>query len=213
MVRCCNMNNKITGLKEEIARWAFEIRIKNRKSDWKIAFTNPTAGPWKTIKFFDDAGTLGEVYRYPLTEERPDILLVNDKLKLVLIIEAKDSMPKLVIDTQVKKSVKVVSLLTKTLKELGGNRFWGARSSYKVIVGLLWGTTEASISATSRTLLFETYRSKLTKYKDIDSTYIVGIESVYANDEIKCKIYIDEKPEGSSSLKSLIAESFSGLDD
>ena len=34
-------------LTEEIARWAFEVVCKN-SSDWYIAFTNPTAGPWKT---------------------------------------------------------------------------------------------------------------------------------------------------------------------
>ena len=36
-------------LTEEIARWAFEI-ICRENPNWYVAFTNPTAGPWKTIK-------------------------------------------------------------------------------------------------------------------------------------------------------------------
>ena len=50
----------INKLNEEIARWAFEILFTDR-SDWVIAFTNPTAGPWKTIKASNEFGEIGEV--------------------------------------------------------------------------------------------------------------------------------------------------------
>ena len=43
------MIRNINRLNEELARWAFEIKI-SENSDWEIAFTNPTAGPWKTVK-------------------------------------------------------------------------------------------------------------------------------------------------------------------
>ena len=43
------MIRKINRVNEEIARWAFEIIFK-KNDQWTIAFTNPTAGPWKTIK-------------------------------------------------------------------------------------------------------------------------------------------------------------------
>jgi hypothetical protein len=36
-------------LTEEICRWSFEVHIKKLES-WWIAFTNPTAGPWKKIE-------------------------------------------------------------------------------------------------------------------------------------------------------------------
>ena len=51
----------INRLNEEIARWAFEIIFKTNTS-WHIAFTNPTAGPWKTIKSVSlQSGKEGEV--------------------------------------------------------------------------------------------------------------------------------------------------------
>ena len=77
-------------LTEEISRWAFEIRCRE-SLDWYIAFTNPTAGPWKTIKGTDQFGKEGEVYRFELEQPRPDIILVNDKLRVIVIIEAKDT--------------------------------------------------------------------------------------------------------------------------
>lgn len=85
----------INRLNEEIARWAFEIIFKTNTS-WHIAFTNPTAGPWKTIKSVSlQSGKEGEVYRFILEEDRPDIIMYNDSLRVVLIFEAKDSLEKL----------------------------------------------------------------------------------------------------------------------
>ena len=86
----------INRLNEEIARWAFEILFKDL-NDWVIAFTNPTAGPWKTIKASDINGEIGEVYRFALKENRPDIVMYNDDLQTVMIIEAKDNIDKLVL--------------------------------------------------------------------------------------------------------------------
>ena len=93
-------------LTEEISRWAFEIRCRE-SLDWYIAFTNPTAGPWKTIKGTDQFGKEGEVYRFELEQPRPDIILVNDKLRVIVIIEAKDSIEKLTSCYQAAKSVNV----------------------------------------------------------------------------------------------------------
>ena len=98
-------------LTEEISRWAFEIICKG-DNDWYVAFTNPTAGPWKTIKGLDKSGKEGEVYRFELEETRPDIVLVNDKLKIIIIVEAKDSIEKLTHGDQAEKSVEVVNTLT-----------------------------------------------------------------------------------------------------
>ena len=81
------MTRQINNLNEEISRWAFEIIFKSNHQ-WRIAFTNPTAGPWKTIKALNAEGEEGEVYRFPLEETRPDIILYNDELEAILIIEA-----------------------------------------------------------------------------------------------------------------------------
>ena len=45
-------------LTEELARWAFEILCREGDECY-VAFTNPTAGPWKTIKAKDDKGNFG----------------------------------------------------------------------------------------------------------------------------------------------------------
>lgn len=204
--------HKIKTLNEEIARWAFEIRVNSRKTSWRIAFTNPTAGPWKTIKYYDTEGKLGEVYRYQLTEERPDIILVNEELKIVLIVEAKDSMRKLSESGQVEKSVKVMSDLTKILKGLGKNPYWGVRSEYVAITGLLWGTITLSTEE-ERSALFETYRKKLVQNPHVDNSYIVGIESYYDGESIICNLFTNEKVGLSHSQKNLIDESLVALND
>lgn len=125
-------------LTEEISRWAFEVSCANR-SCWFIAFTNPTAGPWKTIKCTNSDGKVGEVYRFELEETRPDILLVNDNLRLIIVIEAKDSLTKLISGNQVEKSVEVVNQLSSILGDKRHNPFWGERADYCIITGILWG--------------------------------------------------------------------------
>ena len=44
---------------EELARWRFELEIKASR-DWWIAFSNPTAGPWKRLMGRSGDGSLGE---------------------------------------------------------------------------------------------------------------------------------------------------------
>ena len=203
------MEHKIIRLNEEIARWAFEITVKNNSTDWIIAFTNPTAGPWKTIKYFDENGMYGEVYRFALEENRPDILLVNDKLRVVLIVEAKDSIQKLTEGNQVQKSCQVVADLSAILKSRRSNRYWGIRSDYTVIAGLLWGA-EAISSESERRTLFDTYRAALGQFPNIDKKYIVGIESFHATDDtIKCYYYVDVDDAHPNQLADAIVRSLS----
>lgn len=202
------MEHKIIRLNEEIARWAFEITVKNNASDWIIAFTNPTAGPWKTIKYFDENGNYGEVYRFALAENRPDILLVNDKLRVVLIVEAKDSIKKLLSIKQLIKSCKVVADLGAILKNRRANRYWGVRSDYTIITGLLWGTEKTSTNA-ERKELFDAYRQMLSRFPNINKKYIVGIESFHSPDDtINCNFYVDDSDEQPSQLAVAIEQSF-----
>ena len=94
------MIRKVNRLNEELARWAFEIIISNN-TEWEIAFTNPTAGPWKTVKAHSlKTNKKGEVYRFILEEDRPDIIIYNDKLKSLIIFEAKDNLEKLLEEEQ-----------------------------------------------------------------------------------------------------------------
>ena len=98
-------------LTEEISRWAFEVLLFE-SNQWVVAFSNPTAGPWKTIKSSDNNSIFGEVYRFDLEEKRPDLLIINDSLEIIIIIEAKDSVAKLTSSDQPKKSIEVAEDLT-----------------------------------------------------------------------------------------------------
>lgn len=142
-------------LTEEIARWTFEVHVR-RLPDWSIAFTNPTAGPWKRLMAYDQSGSEGEVHRFLREETRPDLVLVNDDLKVVCIIEAKDALPPLLDPVQVAKSCAVVKVLSATLRSLGGNSFWGERAHYTVIPGLLWAS-ESPTRETERARAFSIY--------------------------------------------------------
>lgn len=171
-------------LTEEIARWAFEIRCRENP-DWYIAFTNPTAGPWKTIKGIDQSGKEGQVYRFELEETRPDIVLVNDKIRIVIIIEAKDSIDKLTSGNQAEKSVEVVDSLTTILKGCKSNPHWGSRSSYPVITGLLWGAGTPT-EMLERTNAFDEYYKQMEAYPQLNKELIVGIETRKKGDGLQC---------------------------
>lgn len=171
-------------LTEEIARWAFEIICKENP-DWYVAFTNPTAGPWKTIKGINKSGKEGEVYRFELEETRPDIVLVNDTLKIVIVVEAKDSIEKLISKDQSEKSVEVVHTLTAILRRCKSNPYWGDRASYPVITGLLWGA-EAPASAIERSNVFNEYYNHMKGYPQLNKDFIVGIETRRKGDGLQC---------------------------
>ena len=185
-------------LTEEISRWAFEVVCKNNP-DWYIAFTNPTAGPWKTIKCTNAYGEEGEVYRFELEETRPDILLVNDKLKVVMIIEAKDSLAKLISGDQAPKSVEVVGTLSEILKGKKSNSFWSYRSNYTIIVGLLWGAERPSTKY-ERQEVFNRYFDEMKSYKSFEKDLIIGIETCRYKDGLICKTCYQIKKNGATTI-------------
>ena len=173
-------------LTEEIARWAFEVGCSSL-SNWHISFTNPTAGPWKTIKAKDANGEEGEVYRFELEEKRPDIILLNDELQLVIIIEAKDSLNKLTARNQVEKSVQVVFDLAHKLQGLHGNRYWRPHCEYPIIMGLLWGA-ERPTTANERNVVFDAYRNEALHYSGFYNNFILGIETTRVGNALNCRI-------------------------
>ena len=123
---------------EEIARWTAEVFVKsNPKLGWWIAFTNPTAGPWKKLESKKAEGCFEEAYRFGREEKRPDLVLVNDILKKVIIIEAKDLLKKIISDNQMPKSLEVVKDMTDILS-VGQKSSWNSRISYDFISSFLW---------------------------------------------------------------------------
>jgi len=171
---------------EEFARWAFEIKCQET-NDWYIAFTNPTAGPWKAITAIDKNGEEGVVYTFDSHEKRPDIILVNDKLKIVIIVEAKSNIKDLTADDQCEKSTKVVAEIGKQLQKARTNTFWGKRYMYHVFLGLLWGN-ENTISSSQYNTLFDSYHNEILKYENIDKRAIIGIEVVKDELALTCKL-------------------------
>jgi hypothetical protein len=128
-------------LSEEIVRWALEVHLKNDKvarKNWFIAFTNPTAGPWKRVTAVDEEGDMVEILRFKREDDRPDLILVNDDLKVILIIEAKDSVTALLTSAQMSKSVAVIATVTQGLRE-SKSVAWRSRLAYEVLPGFLWG--------------------------------------------------------------------------
>jgi hypothetical protein len=133
---------------EEIARWIMEVYVRNNKSlGWWIAFTNPTAGPWKKIIAPDSNGLSIEIYRFVREEERPDLILVNDKKKVIMIVEAKDYCSKLIADSQMKKSVRVIKDVSIILRNKCDSKHWEKRKNYKIIASFLWFCEKEDIAS------------------------------------------------------------------
>lgn len=179
----------INRLNEEIARWAFEALFKTN-TEWEIAFTNPTAGPWKTIKansLIDN--TRGEVYRFILEEDRPDIIMYSDNLEVVIIIEAKDSLDKLMVRKQAEKSAAVVIKLANFLKSNVKNHFWKGRENYDVILGLLWGSTDYPETTFTKNKLYDYYHSLIEKEQVVNCNLVIGVETLYKSKNLKCSSF------------------------
>ena len=176
-------------LTEEISRWSFEVHIQKKNRFW-IAFTNPTAGPWKRIESHNKEKIRGEVYRFDREEKRPDIILINDYLKTIIIIEAKDNLEKLNKSDQINKSCEVTYNISKMLKNLKNNKFWLNRHSYKIINGLLWGSLKKSNMKDIKKV-FQNYQNAFKKFKfDIIEDGQIGIETIKnSNEKLSLNFY------------------------
>lgn len=125
---------------EEVARWAFEVHLRTEcAGNWTIAFTNPTAGPWKTVTAPFEDRRVAEVHRFGRTDRRPDIIAFSDSLGLLLVVEAKDEVSKLLVPTQVVSTVEASHRVAEILAGLGDMSNWGRRAGYQLVIGLLWG--------------------------------------------------------------------------
>lgn len=175
-------------LTEEFARWAFETRC-NETEDWYIAFTNPTAGPWKVMKCLNEDKIENEIYRFGSNEERPDIVLINDKLNLIIIFEAKDLLHKLIEGNQAEKSVKVVSDITKFLRTCSSPNWGRKRQNYTICLGLLWGCEEFENMEKINTVL-DTYSKIIQKYENVNHSIIVSIITKKTNQNLDCYLHI-----------------------
>ena len=133
------LNSDSYSLSEEIVRWRVEVSVRNSKQFW-TAFSNPTAGPWKFVEGYDDTGKRGEVHRFARDDKRPDLIVVCDSARAVLIFEAKDKITKLATQRQIVQSAGVIRRLGIVLEGKERSPYWGVRAHYTVIPGIIWGT-------------------------------------------------------------------------
>jgi hypothetical protein len=173
---------KLVSISEEIVRWSFEISV-NQSNDWFIAFTNPTAGPWKKITAPDSEGKTGEIHRFEIDETRPDLILVNDKTKQVLIIEAKTNFNDLQKPAQITKTSQLFENLTIKLRNISNNNFWGSRSKYDYSLGLLWSSGDESKSQ-----VLDMCQEYLENIKGLTKD-IICIQGYVENELLKSKVY------------------------
>jgi len=131
------MTPRLKLLSEEVVRWALEVKLQ-RGSTWKIAFTNPTAGPWKRVMAENSKGKLGEIHRFEIDEKRPDLIIYSDVHKTVVIVEAKTDISGLQNSDQVLKTSSLFTSLSEMLRQKGANEYWGSRAAYSYQLGLLW---------------------------------------------------------------------------
>lgn len=165
------MINYTFNISEEIARWVTEVYVRNHQSlGWWVAFTNPIAGPWKKITALNGEGVPVEVYRFEREGERPDLILVNDKYKLIVIVEAKDYYQKLIIADQMKKSVRVIEGISLILKNCG-NEHWEIRKDYKIIPSFLWFCEDPIKILTEDKIV----RNNFIKYSNSDPRDLLNI--------------------------------------
>ncbi|MBO5097117.1 MAG: hypothetical protein J6B96_02250 [Agathobacter sp.] len=194
-------------LTEEIARWAFEIQCK-QTPNWYIAFTNPTAGPWKAITALNKNSEVGRIYTFDAKEKRPDIILINDHLKIIIIVEAKNSLSALNTSEQCSKSTKVVADIGKQLQKLRTDEYWGKRYMYNIVLGLLWGSEE-KMSLDSYIPMFDLYYNEICNYDNIDKRALIGIEVTRSNSSLSCMITGKNYEQGTQTLSlSNLANSF-----
>lgn len=166
---------KVT-LTEEVARWAFEICLEGSDSDWFVAFSNPTAGPWKTISGLDRDGTLTSIHRFGQTDERPDLVAVSDTHSAIVVVEAKGKLADLDTTDQIAKSARVVREMAQVFSALNSDEAWERRAGYRVIGALLWGVSgKADTSAEHRVLT--AFRDELGSLSGVDSRVVLGIVS------------------------------------
>ncbi len=74
-------------LTEEIARHALEVALRT-DPNWSVCFSNPTAGPWKMVRF-QKKGSTAIVKRYEKEETRPDLIIYHETARAFLVVEAK----------------------------------------------------------------------------------------------------------------------------
>jgi len=107
----CNRTFKLT---EQVCLQCASVALQ--AAGWKEWFCNPTAGPWKRIKI--NGVPDSQLTRFGKKENRPDLIAYNKTHSLVLVIEAKDVLRKLVAPEQFSKTQGVFTSVRRRIRQL-----------------------------------------------------------------------------------------------
>ncbi len=194
---------------EEVIRQTVEVKFK-RSGPWEISFTNPTAGPWKSITIGNYEG--GHDLRYDKEEDRPDLILFDRETSSFLIFEAKDKLSKMFSKNQIKKSVDVfvkeINKLTDII-ESGDNKsniLKDPTLGYSFHVGYIYSKIDKSKSyiSTKRSELISKHKSYMSNYeKDLDSTIHIMVDEEEDRLVPKHKLFGFDSQEASKLMRRL----------
>ncbi len=188
---------------EEVVRFCFEIHLKSKSKDWAVAFTNPTAGPWKKIFAIEGTKKI-EIGRYEREEVRPDLILLSKSLRACIIIEAKDGFGKISTDMQMQKNIAVYLKEKKRLQAAPYLRKWVLQGDTLFVNGLLWFSTSRE-SAEQMKTLYKRYAQQQ------NNDPLLMVEVIKEGDDLVCYGYIEsgEKDikKATSVLESLYLKS------
>ena len=109
-------------------------------------------------------GRLGEVYRFAVNEPRPDLILVSDTHRRVVIVEAKTNISQLSNANQRSKTASMFIDLKTQLVSLTSNEYWKARCNYAFHLGLLWGPSTVDDHELSS--LIRSYSAEISEAKE-----------------------------------------------
>lgn len=124
---------------EEIARFAFEVFIETQFGQHAyVAFANPTAGPWKTVKLRSQQGAIVEVLRFGIKEQRPDLVVFSPATKEVVVLEAKSRASDLLTRAQ---TIKARDAYDSFVSRFTALRHQLIPSDIKFIPGFLWASS------------------------------------------------------------------------
>jgi hypothetical protein len=187
-------------LTEEIARQAVEVIFRDETMDWHVAFSNPTAGPWKLIRL-QIGGSLIQVGTYLKEELRPDLILQSAANRLLLVLEAKRSIAELLRPGQLAKTVGVFAAETERLAGLLSDH---GQDPHAVGVGFIYPSYEA---AADRERLRSALLPELEDASSEIDAYVTMIVQPAPSGDLGVAWHVDEVTSAGSSLEATLGRS------
>lgn len=187
-------------LTEEIARQAVEVIFRDETTDWHVAFSNPTAGPWKLIRL-QIGDSILQVGTYLKEELRPDLILQSAANRLLLVLEAKRSIAELLRPGQLSKTVGVFAAETERLTSVLADH---GQDPHAVGVGFIYPTHGA---AADRERLRSALLPELEAASSEIDAYVTMIVQPETSGDLGVAWHVDEVTPAGSTLEATLAQS------